>query len=137
MTKSLSEGLKNEKALKYDAQKARTDLLSTLAMEEIAKVLAYGAKKYAADNWRLGMSWRRLLGAAIRHIFAFLRGEDYDSETGLSHLAHAGCCIMFLLEYQCTGNGTDDRWNESNKMPCSQRSYEVSESGERAKEGGV
>lgn len=131
------EQAKHEKAIKYDAEKARTDLLSTIAMEEIAKVLAYGAKKYAADNWRLGMSWRRLLGAAIRHIFAFLRGEDRDSETGLSHLAHAGCCIMFLLEYFHTGNGTDDRWDELNKVPCSERGYQASHPGERAKEGGV
>lgn len=102
--------------VKYDSGKIRTDLLSTLAMEEVAKVLTYGAQKYSADNWRHGMSWRRLIGASLRHLFAFMRGEDNDSETGLSHLAHAGCCIMFLLEYQLTRNGSDDRWVERDKM---------------------
>lgn len=103
--------------VKHDAEKNRVELLSSVAIEEIAKVLTFGARKYNADNWRLGMSWRRLIGASLRHIFAFMRGEDRDPESGLSHLAHAGCCIMFLLEYVLTGNGTDDRWSESDKMP--------------------
>lgn len=111
--------------IKHDQEKIRTDLYSTLALEELAKVLTFGAKKYASDNWRLGMSWRRLIGAAIRHLFAFMRGEDNDPETGLSHLAHAMCCIMFLLEYVLTGNGSDDRWDERNRVSKTKRSDEV------------
>jgi hypothetical protein len=42
-------------------------------------------------------------------MFAWWRGEDTDPETGLSHLAHAGCCLMFLMEYQRNSWGTDDR----------------------------
>lgn len=107
--------------IKYDAEKIRTDLVSSLAIEELAKVLTFGAKKYTAHNWRLGMSWSRLIGACLRHVYAFMRGEDRDPETGLSHLAHAMCCIMFLLEYQLTGNGSDDRWDERRKVPCNER----------------
>lgn len=118
----------NTKGRKYDAEKNRTDLFSTLALEEIAKVLTFGAKKYDAHNWRLGMRWSRLLGASLRHIFAFMRGEDCDRETGLSHLAHAGCCIMFLLEYFLTKNGVDDRWIESDKMSATQRSNQNNKS---------
>lgn len=103
--------------VKHDAEKIRTDLYSTVALEELAKVLTFGARKYGAQNWRRGMAWSRLLGAAIRHIFAFMRGENLDHETGLPHLAHAMCCLMFLLEYYITGNGSDDRWNEICRMP--------------------
>lgn len=103
--------------IKHDQEKTRTDLLSSLAIEELAKVLTFGAKKYTAHNWRHGMAWSRLIGAALRHLFAFMRGEDRDPETGLCHLAHAMCCIMFLLEYWLTGNGSDDRWDEKGKMP--------------------
>lgn len=103
--------------IKYDGSKIRTDLLSSVAIEEICKVLTYGVQKYGDDNWRYGMRWRRLIGSTFRHLYAFMRGEDNDPETGLSHVAHAGCGIMFLLEYVLTGNGTDDRWNEKNKMP--------------------
>lgn len=75
----------------------------------VAAVLGFGAEKYAADNWRKGMEWRRLYGAALRHLMAWERGEDLDPESGLPHLAHAGCCILFLLSYQLVGGGTDDR----------------------------
>jgi len=105
-----------EGAIKFDQEKIRIDLISTVAIEELAKVLTYGAKKYTAHNWRSGLARSRLLGAAIRHVFAFMRGEDRDPESGLSHLAHAMCCLMFLLEFVTTGGGTDDRWDELGKM---------------------
>jgi hypothetical protein len=36
-------------------------------------------------------------------------GEDYDPEWGLSHLAHAGFCIMALLASHLRSIGKDDR----------------------------
>lgn len=97
---------------KYDDGKVPLDLLSSVALEEIAKVMAFGKKKYAAHNWRGGLAWSRVIGAALRHVMAFNRGEDKDPETGLSHLAHAGCCILFLLEYEKTHRELDDRYKE-------------------------
>jgi hypothetical protein len=97
---------------KDDAAKNRLDLLPFAALEEVGKVLTHGAGKYAPDNWRKGMAWRRLIAAALRHIFAFARGEDRDPETGLSHLAHATCCLTFLLTYQLERLGQDDRAKE-------------------------
>lgn len=95
---------------KHDGEKVRLELLPTRALEEIGKVLTFGAKKYDAWNWAKGFAWSRLIGATFRHLFAFARGEDKDPETGLSHLAHAGCCILFLLEHFLGGLGTDDRF---------------------------
>ena len=83
--------------LKFDTEKVRMELLDPYAMEQLAAVLTFGAKKYAAHNWRLGIRNGRLLAALIRHVFAYLRGEDKDPETGLSHIAHAMCCCMFIL----------------------------------------
>lgn len=97
-------------AIKADGDKIRTDLLPVGPMLAIAEVLTFGAKKYADHNWRKGFKWSRLLGAAMRHLFSFLRGEDKDPETGLSHLAHLGCCVMFLLEHEQRGLGEDDRY---------------------------
>lgn len=96
--------------LKYDQDKPRTDLLDPLALEGIAKVLAFGARKYAAHNWRGGISYSRLLGGALRHIFAILRGEDVDPESGLPHVDHLGCCWMFLSNMMKTRPDLDDRW---------------------------
>lgn len=98
-----------ETAVKHDSLKPPMELLPTEALLEIARVLDFGKTKYGRSNWRKGMEWSRLIGAALRHITAFNDGQDKDPETGLSHLAHAGCCIMFLLEYESKGLGMDNR----------------------------
>lgn len=97
-------------ALKFDQDKLPLHLLSTEAMNQTAAVLAFGAQKYAEHNWRNGFAWSRPLAAAMRHITAFNAGEDRDPESGLSHLAHAACCIMFLLEFEKTHPHLDDRY---------------------------
>lgn len=98
--------------VKYDGEKPRVDLLDPQALEGIAAVLAFGAKKYAADNWRGGISYRRLIGAALRHTFAIMRGEDIDPESGLPHVDHLGCCWMFLSNMMKTRPDLDDRYKE-------------------------
>jgi hypothetical protein len=82
-------------------------------MEAIAEVLTFGAAKYDDNNWCRGARWGRYYSALLRHLFAWWRGEDLDRETGLSHLAHAGCCLVFLMEYQRNGWGSDDRFRGS------------------------
>lgn len=105
--KAVSEG---GQALKFDQEKVAVELLPMVALVEVSRVLTYGAKKYAVHNWRKGLLWSRLLGGALRHLFAWATGEDEDPETGISHLAHAACCVLFLLEFTKAGGGTDDRW---------------------------
>lgn len=88
-------------AVKHDQGKLDWSLLPIDSVEEILKVLEFGKHKYAAWNWASngGFKYSRLFGSLLRHIFAWWRGEDRDPETGLSHLAHAGCNILFLLYY--------------------------------------
>ena len=71
------------------------------ALEEINKVLEFGATKYSANNWQegTGFKYSRVLNSLLRHVFAFMRGEDKDPESGLSHMAHAGCNVLFILYY--------------------------------------
>jgi hypothetical protein len=102
-------------ATKHDDGKTPMNLLSREALEQIAMVMAFGKDKYAAHNWRKGFQWSRPLSAAMRHIMAFNDGEDKDPESGLSHLAHAACCIMFLLEFEKTHKELDDRWKPAEK----------------------
>lgn len=101
---------KSSEAVKFDAGKPPLALISRTALEEEAKVMAFGLEKYGAHNWRAGMDFSRLMDACLRHVYAFADGEDNDKETGLSHLAHARCCLAFLLEYQGKSVGTDDRF---------------------------
>jgi hypothetical protein len=97
-------------ALKFDKEKTRIELLPTAPLIMIGDVLTFGAKKYDAHNWRGGFDYSRLIGANLRHIMAFNDGEDLDAESGLSHMAHAGCCTLFLLEQIAKGTGNDDRY---------------------------
>jgi hypothetical protein len=84
---------------KDDAEKLRYDLVPPNAFEEVVRVLSYGAKKYADDNWKLVPdAEKRYTAAAMRHMEACRKGERLDSESGLPHLAHAACCLFFLLE---------------------------------------
>ena len=96
-------------AQKHDGGKPRLDYLDPYALEEVAKVLTFGATKYGAQNWRKGIEIGRLMAACLRHIFAFMRGENNDPETGLSHLAHAVCCLMFALWMLEHRRDMDDR----------------------------
>jgi hypothetical protein len=95
--------------IKHDQQKIRWDLVPFDAVNEIAKVLTFGAEKYAARNWEKGMDWSRAFGALQRHLTRWFHGQDKDKETRLTHLANAGCCLFFLLAWELRKVGTDDR----------------------------
>jgi hypothetical protein len=82
---------------KFDSGKPRWSLLPEGAVADIVDVLEFGAKKYAENNWQMVPEGRtRYYDAAMRHIESWRNGELNDPETGLPHLAHAGCCLMFL-----------------------------------------
>jgi hypothetical protein len=84
--------------IKYDSEKPRYDLMPVEALEAIVKVLTYGACKYAPDNWRhVEPCNTRYYAACMRHLEAHRKGEQIDPESGLPHLAHAICCLVFML----------------------------------------
>lgn len=85
---------------KFDGGKLEYGLLPPLALEETVKVLTFGAQKYERDNWqKVPDSKRRYFDALQRHVWAWKQGEQFDSESGIHHLAHAMCCLMFLYEH--------------------------------------
>ncbi len=96
--------------VKHDNEKVPLDLLSPIALLATAKVMAVGAKKYSAHNWRGGFKWSRLIGACMRHLLAYMAGEDLDPETGLPHIDHLACEVMFLQEFYRTKTNLDDRY---------------------------
>ena len=91
----------SSEGIKYDSAKPKMNLLPPKAIVEVAKVLTFGAQKYDAENWRkLDDLQNRYTAGALRHIFAHMDGEKLDPETGLSHMAHALCCLLFKLEIE-------------------------------------
>lgn len=109
-----------KEGLKFDEHKVRLELIPPELVFSVAKVLTFGANKYADRNWELGMKWSRVFGALMRHLWSWWAGKGptnksflfgtLDDETGYSHLWHAGCCIAFLITYEEREVGEDDRY---------------------------
>lgn len=103
------EQWKQDEGIKHDTDKPRYDLVPPDALAEVVTIFTYGSNKYQPRNWEKGMSWGRCFGAAMRHLWAFWRGEDRDPESGHLHLAHAATNCLFLLSYYLRKIGEDDR----------------------------
>lgn len=84
---------------KYDKGKADLHLLPPDGLTDIAEVLMVGATKYDRENWRKMQpeDFHRVYSAALRHLFSYRLGKFTDEETGLRHIAHAACCLLFLV----------------------------------------
>ena len=67
---------------KYDCGKVRMDLIPLDVVENIGKVLTYGAQKYSDNSWQnLPDFWKRYKAALLRH---------------LTHIDHVLCNTVFL-----------------------------------------
>lgn len=96
--------------VKNDGKKLPWHLLPWDVVTELVKVLQFGARKYGERNWEKGIDYSRTFAATHRHMVAWWLGEDNDPETGISHLAHAACEIMFALAFAKRGSmDLDDR----------------------------
>lgn len=88
-------------AAKHDLGKLRWDCLPWPAVEQVVRVLTFGADKYSAWSWpSVPDARRRYFAALVRHAVAWLRGERLDPESGLPHLAHLACNALFLLSFE-------------------------------------
>jgi hypothetical protein len=89
-----------ERGVKHDDGKPAFDLFPPMIELEVAKVLEFGARKYRPDNWKKVPGAKRKYFAAFRrHMNAHTRGEKIDPESGLTHISHAICSLMFLGEF--------------------------------------
>ena len=106
--------LKDTEAVKYDDGKADWSLVPFESLEGMVKVLEFGANKYAGWNWTTngGFSYTRVLRSCLRHIFAYMRGEDNDPESGLSHIHHAMCNLLFISHYI----GNKEKYNKDDRQ---------------------
>ena len=96
---------KVKEGVKYDKEKPDYSLLPPTALDDVVKVLTFGAAKYDRWNWKkLDNLEDRYFAAAQRHLWAVMRGETHDPESGEHHYAHALCCIMYLLEFYSLQN---------------------------------
>lgn len=103
------------KGLKYDSDKPRISLVPREALWGMAQALTFGAKKYEADNYKNGIEYRRLADATLRHLTAWIDGENQDPESGLSHLDHALASLAMLKYMSENKPDMDDRYKKEGK----------------------
>ena len=92
--------------MKFDSGKPDYSLVPFGALDEVVKVLTHGANKYDRFNWEK-VEDIRYQAAALRHISAYMQGEKYDPETGINHLAHAVCSLLFLTQFDLNEKKVD------------------------------
>ncbi|MFA5186675.1 MAG: dATP/dGTP diphosphohydrolase domain-containing protein [Patescibacteria group bacterium] len=78
-----------------------------------SRVFVWGALKYAQWNWAKGGKWSTAFDCLMRHMIKWwFFGEECDQESGLHHLDHAMCNLLFLIHYKDTHKAGDDRPNQ-------------------------
>lgn len=88
--------------IKADKEKTNFSLVDPYAYEDLGKCLTIGAKKYDADNWKLG-DIESYISALDRHLLdikkAVLNKDKslfIDKDTTLQHGANLICNAMFI-----------------------------------------
>ena len=104
-----------EKAQRFNDQKLKWSLVDYEAMKDMVRVLEFGALKYDAHNWRKGLPVTEVIESLLRHIYAYLEGEDNDPESKLPHTGHIMCNAMFLSYIHSNKPEFDDRYKPESK----------------------
>ena len=88
------------KARKDDQGKMPWEKMRWTELEQVVRVLEHGDNKYGIGNWKSfepkEARWR-YFSAIMRHLLSWWRGERFDKDSGLPHLAHAVASLLFLL----------------------------------------
>lgn len=107
--------MSNENGLRYNDGKPRWALVDFDALEDMVKVLEFGALKYDDNNWKKGLKTTEVCESLMRHLTAFLAGENNDSDSGLPHAGHIMCNAMFLSYMMKYKPDFDTRFKDVNK----------------------
>ncbi len=101
-------------AMRFNTDKSPLSMIveAKHALNGCASVLQFGAKKYERGNWHKGLRHTEICDSLLRHMSAYLSGEDKDPESGLSHVDHILCNALFLAEGVRTHPELDDRSEE-------------------------
>lgn len=110
-----------EEALRYNKDKPQWSLVDFSALSPLVRVLMYGAKKYTTDTrsgkhqWRDGLKTTEICESLMRHLVAYMEGEDDDQESKESHIGHIMANAMFLSYQSLYNRSMDDRFIDKNK----------------------
>ena len=102
--------LENKGATKFDNDKPMMHLVPLVAVEAVAQVMTFGAKKYAPNGWKsVPDAVNRYNSAMLRHMVAIQKGELVDPDSGLPHADHIACNALFLSYFNTLTNKKGDK----------------------------
>lgn len=84
-----------ERALRYNEGKLKWSMVHFKSLSPMVRVLMYGEKKYARDNWKKGLNRKEILDSMMRHLTALIDGEEFDPESQEHHIGHIMCNCLF------------------------------------------
>jgi len=87
----------SEVGIKHDQGKLRYELVKPEMLEQLAKALHGGAEKYGDENYKY-VDNQRYIGALMRHLQAYRKGELADKDSGLHPMAHVMACAAIILQ---------------------------------------
>jgi len=99
---------------RFNTGKLRWGLVSWKALAPMVQVLEFGAKKYDDWNWTKGLKYTEVCESLLRHVHAFMQGENNDPESKLTHVGHILCNAMFLSYMFLFKKVMDDRFKDKN-----------------------
>ena len=100
------------------AAKVPLSVVPPAVLLEMGAAMGEGAIKYGPHNWRAsgGVVASTYVNACLRHLLAFMMGEDVDPDTvapdgtgGVSHLVKMMASAAVLRDAQLHGVAADDR----------------------------
>lgn len=94
---------------RFNAGKLQWSMVDFKSLEDMVRVLEFGAKKYSRNNWKKGLKTTEIVDSMLRHIYAYLDGEDVDPESGINHTGHIMCNAMFLSHMHLFRKDMDTR----------------------------
>lgn len=113
----------NSLGMRHNEGKPRWSLVDFDALEPMVRVLEYGAQKYGDNNWKKGLKTTEICESLLRHIFAYLRGEDIDLESGLPQIGFILSNAKFLSYMHLFRPDCDTRHSDINKQPNTTKIY--------------
>ena len=98
------------RADRFNEGKPQWHQLHFKSLLPLIRVMEYGEKKYGKDNWKKGQDIPSLCDCAMRHLTAFMDGEELDPESGVSHIGHIMANCMMIV-YNMDKNTTLIPWD--------------------------
>lgn len=98
-------------SLRFNSNKPEISQLDPRFLLALAEHMKKGEEKYGKYNWALGQDYHTTFDCCMRHILAFMAGEDFDKESGTHHIISAAANLMILwTSIQMNDKELDTRW---------------------------